>query len=267
MAILPQNPQALRYLKDRLLLVPAIQFPFVRDQLYWHRSQLTESYWKTALDESLNGSIRFRALCALATFDGKHKNWQLPNLMHFTARYLVNVRPSELSVWRDALWPVFQSLTAPLSNIYRNSEQEKQERFFATTVLSHYLSQDAEALFDLMADANNKLFPILYEQINFHRADAISFAHAEISKTIELDATESEKERIARRRANSAVYLLRNIECDQVWPLLRHNPNPRARSYLIHWMAPLNVNPRILINRYRIETDPSVIGRIRLRIN
>jgi formylglycine-generating enzyme required for sulfatase activity len=68
---------------------------------------------------------------------------------------------------------------------------------------------------------------------------------------------EEEKERLARRQANAAVALLRLGRPEAVWPLLVHRPDPRVRSYLIHRLAPLRADPRVLIKRLDVEPDVS----------
>src|SRR5262249_13173525 len=57
---------------------------------------------------------------------------------------------------------------------------------------------------------------------------------------------EDEKERLAKRQANAGVALLRLDRPDRVWPLLRHRPDPRMRSYLIHRLSPLGADWRTL---------------------
>jgi formylglycine-generating enzyme required for sulfatase activity len=70
---------------------------------------------------------------------------------------------------------------------------------------------------------------------------------------------QAEKERLAQRQANAAVALLRLGRPEAVWPLLIHRPDPRVRSYLIHRLAPLRADPRVLIKR--LDTEPDVSAR------
>src|SRR3984957_11308227 len=44
----------------------------------------------------------------------------------------------------------------------------------------------------------------------------------------------------------------------QVWPLLKHSPDPRVRSYLIHRFQPLGVDPKLLFQRFQQEKDGSI---------
>jgi formylglycine-generating enzyme required for sulfatase activity/tRNA A-37 threonylcarbamoyl transferase component Bud32 len=60
----------------------------------------------------------------------------------------------------------------------------------------------------------------------------------------------------ARRRAAAAAVLLDLGDPDPAWHLLRHAPDPTARSYLIERLAAVQTDPRRLIDRFRAETDP-----------
>jgi formylglycine-generating enzyme required for sulfatase activity len=70
------------------------------------------------------------------------------------------------------------------------------------------------------------------------------------------------KERLAKRRANAAVALLRLGQADHVWPLLKHEPmkkpDPRLRSYLIHRLRPLGAQPGDLLRELRAEPEVSI---------
>ena len=66
------------------------------------------------------------------------------------------------------------------------------------------------------------------------------------------------KEQLAKRQANVAVALLRMGQAENVWPLLKHSPDPRVRSYIIHWLSPLGGDPKEIIARYKQETDVTI---------
>jgi serine/threonine protein kinase/formylglycine-generating enzyme required for sulfatase activity len=57
------------------------------------------------------------------------------------------------------------------------------------------------------------------------------------------------KERLAKGQANAAVALLRLSKPERVWSLLRHQPDPRARSLLIHRLSSLGADPGALIGQ------------------
>ncbi|WP_435011955.1 protein kinase domain-containing protein (plasmid) [Tundrisphaera lichenicola] len=69
---------------------------------------------------------------------------------------------------------------------------------------------------------------------------------------------EEARDRLARRQANAAVALLRLKHERKVWPMLEHRPDPRARSYLIHRMSPLETDPVRVLEQLAIQEDVSV---------
>jgi formylglycine-generating enzyme required for sulfatase activity/tRNA A-37 threonylcarbamoyl transferase component Bud32 len=65
------------------------------------------------------------------------------------------------------------------------------------------------------------------------------------------------KEALAKRQAQAGVALLQLQQGQKVWPLFTHSPDPRRRSYLIHRLAPLATEPRMLIHQLYQEREPS----------
>ena len=68
---------------------------------------------------------------------------------------------------------------------------------------------------------------------------------------------EAAREHLAKRQASAAAALLRLGRPERVWPLLRHRPDPRVRSYLIHRLSPLGADPHSLWRRFEVEPDVS----------
>ncbi|MCH7685356.1 MAG: SUMF1/EgtB/PvdO family nonheme iron enzyme, partial [Planctomycetes bacterium] len=154
--------------------------------------------------------------------------------------------------------PVKDHLSAPLAAIYRDGKKDVQVRGFAADTLADYLSDDAEGLFDLLADANEKQLGPMFGKLSKHRERAIALGNAEVAKTSKQDASEADKEALAMRQANAAVLLLRMDAAENVWPLLKHSPDPRVRSYIIHWLSPQGGDPQTIIARYEQETDVTI---------
>jgi hypothetical protein len=63
------------------------------------------------------------------------------------------------------------------------------------------------------------------------------------------------KDAVARERAGAAATLLHLGEEGPVWPLLHHSPDPSARSYLVHRVAALGIDPAVLVRRFETEED------------
>jgi len=171
-----------------------------------HQEELVERYWEIATDTQQMDSPRFRAACALARYDPANERWG--EISRFVAGHLVNVVPSALAPWQDALRRVKHELLERLGQIYRDQDEEDQVRLFATYTLAEYLAEDPEKLFDLLADAEHVQFHVVYERLVAHRERAIQLAESELTKPPATPASEPHRERLARRQANAAVALV-----------------------------------------------------------
>ncbi len=260
------DPAAQAYLESRLLTVSPLQFEFVCELLGDHAEDWVGDFWNSATDESLDPAERFQAACVLANYDSKNEKWNDPQFADFVVRHLVGVLPSHLLPWRNALRPVRHDLTNGLATVFRDPDAGEQVRSFATDTLCDYLRNDPDALFDLLADADQKQFGPLFDRLAIHQERAIELGNTEVLKPLPVDASESEKEALAIRQANSAVMLYRLDSEESVWPLLRFRPDPRVRSYVIHWLKPRGANPTKLVQRFERETDVTVKRALLLAI-
>ena len=64
-----------------------------------------------------------------------------------------------------------------------------------------------------------------------------------------MPSSDDKREKLAKRQANAAVALLRMNQPEKVWPLLKHSPDPRVRSYLIHRLGPLGADAEAIVKR------------------
>jgi serine/threonine protein kinase/formylglycine-generating enzyme required for sulfatase activity/tetratricopeptide (TPR) repeat protein len=73
--------------------------------------------------------------------------------------------------------------------------------------------------------------------------------------------SEDTKDQAARRKARAAVALVRLGKSEAVWPLLKQGEDPRLRSFIINWLEPLGVDPKIVasVARDRLaDSEPSI---------
>ena len=75
---------------------------------------------------------------------------------------------------------------------------------------------------------------------------------------METASADDAKEKLAKRQANAAVALLRMNQPDKVWPLLKHSPDPRVRSYLIHRLGPLGADAGAIVKHLDEEPDLTI---------
>jgi eukaryotic-like serine/threonine-protein kinase len=256
LALLPVDESKVNYLRDQLLVVTPAQFLVVRDALIPQKDAVVETLWNVALDSKQEIQRRFQAACALATYAPGDKRWNRINSL--VAGHLVTLQASDLVAWRAALRPAKSQLVSPMAAVYRNASQERQQRSFATETLADYLADRPEALVDLLADAEQFQFPVIFAKLAANQLQAISLAETELAKRAAEKASEDEKERRAKRQANMAVALLRMGKTDNVWSLLKFSPDPRVRSYLIHWISLLGGDPQTVVKRLDDESDVTI---------
>jgi formylglycine-generating enzyme required for sulfatase activity len=70
---------------------------------------------------------------------------------------------------------------------------------------------------------------------------------------------ESARDLQARRQATAAAALLKLNASEKVWPLLRHRPDSRLRSLIVHRLVPTGVDPSILLSQLDTEEKASGI--------
>ena len=88
--------------------------------------------------------------------------------------------------------------------------------------------------------------PALVQQLDGYRRWAKPVLEAELARKPAPDATVDAQDQLAQRQARAAVALLRWGQGEKVWNLLRHSPDPRLRSFIVNWLAPLGVDSRTI---------------------
>jgi len=155
--------------------------------------------------------------------------------------------------------PVAAKLEPRLSEVFRDRDPERAaERQSATYILASFAAEKPQAdLFaDLLMDADEKQFAILYPKWETHPRRTLSPMDAELAKSLPTDEDALEKR--AKRQTNAAVILLKRGKTENVWPQLKHSDDPRVRSYLIHRLSLLGSDPKTLLKRLDDEKNPSI---------
>src|SRR6185437_4126403 len=164
-----------------------------------------------------------------------------------------------LGQWSEAFRRVKNRLLAPLSAIYRNHDPQRTgERNLATNILADYAADQPQVLADLVMDADEKQFAIIYPKLKQQSERGLPVLTGEIDRMLPADATSDAKDNLAKRKANAAVALLKVNQAAKVWELLKHTPQPDTRSYLIHRFGPLGVDAGTIINRLENEPDLTI---------
>jgi serine/threonine protein kinase len=259
LALLPGDAGKVDFVYRRLLDAEPQEVAVLRNFLWRYalprqKEELIGRLW-SVVDRPQPGKEhqRLRAACALAAYDPESPRWDRAGGP--VVEQLVAVNPIFLAVWLDGFRPVASRLLAPLSAVFR--EGTEAPRSLACSLLADYAANQPAMLCDLLMDADEAQFAMLIAKVESHRSEAVGRLEKELVRE-EAAAKDADKERLARRQASAAVALLRLGRPEKVWPLMRKRPDPRARSYLIHRLGLLGVDPGVLLRQLATEREDDI---------
>jgi formylglycine-generating enzyme required for sulfatase activity len=262
LALLPVDATQVDYLYSRLLAAAPEEVPVIRDALAPYKDQLLERLWgvveKPDKDQE---SQRLPAAAALATYDPASQHWDRVGAS--VVNDLVRVPSVYLATWLACFRPVEARLLAPLGDVFRDSNRRETERSLATDIVAAYAADEPNVLADLLMDANEKQFAVLFPRLKRRGEHAMPLLSGEIDKKLpaDLPSSDERREKLAKRQVNAAVALLRMGQVAKVWPLLKRGDqpeDPRVRNYLIHRFGPLGVDAGALVQRLAEEPDVTI---------
>lgn len=256
LALVSEDPNQVDYLRDRLFEADPAELPVIRTALLAHGKRLAKEMWSIMHDPRSPKERRFRAACALAEFDPQGAGWA--KAAPPTIEILVTENPLHVAAWMAALRPVAQRLLPPLREVFQDAKRPESERSVATGILADYAAGEPAVLAELIRSADPKQFATLMPKLQLHGPAAVAQLEAEVAKEVPSNLPDDDKEKLAKHKANAAAALLHMDRPQKVWPLLKQTPDPRARSYLIHRLAPLGVNPKSVIGHLEDEKEVSV---------
>ena len=165
-------------------MLDAHEVPVIRDALAPYKDSLLEKLW-AAVEKPEQGqeSQRLRAAAALAKFDPDNPRWSTAGAL--VVNDLVLENPVFLGEWSEAFRPVRNRLLSQLSEIFRDHQPERTaERSLATNLLADYVSDQSQLLADLLMDADDKQFPVIYPKFEEHGQRGLSFLSSEVDKEL-----------------------------------------------------------------------------------
>jgi formylglycine-generating enzyme required for sulfatase activity/serine/threonine protein kinase len=258
LALLAVDPGQGGYLRERLLAeeVDPEEMLLLREALRLHREGLTVELWSEAERPGVKPERRFRALVALAGFDPSSPRWAAAGA--HVVEPLLKADALHVATWAEALRPVRGALLDPLATVFRDRNRAAERRV-AANLLREYAADRPDRLTDLLADADAQQFAVLLPKLREHGEAAVALLHQELERRPAPDWEEAQRDALARRQANAAAALLRLGQAERVWPLFRHSPDPRLRSYLLERLASLAVDGGLVARR--LEEEPDVSAR------
>jgi formylglycine-generating enzyme required for sulfatase activity len=252
LALLPVDPAQVDYLYDRLLDAEPSEVPVIRDALAPHKDELLDKLWAVA---EAPGKQRLRAAAALAKYDPDSEKWA--KVQDAVGNDLVNEPSVYVPVWMASLRPVRVQLLPSLSVVFGDTNRPV-ERSLATEILADYAVDQPKVLADLVMDADVKQFAIFLPKLKECGEQGLPALRGEIDRKLPAGAKPAAQEKLAKRQANAAVALLKMDRAEKAWTVLKHSPNPRARSYLIHRLYPFGAQAVAIIKRLDEEADVTI---------
>jgi hypothetical protein len=126
-------------------------------------------------------------------------------------------------------------------------------------LLKEYAKDQPKALTDLLINSGKDHFHFWFGKLAGYTEIAAPLLAQELDKS-PSNATEIRKDCHFECQARAAIALVRLGHTNEVWPRLQHSPDPRLRSYLVNWLAPLGVTPQEIASELnRIQLVASVI--------
>ena len=256
LALLPVDDRQVDYLYGRLLDAAPTKLPVIRDALRRHKDALTGQAVGSGGSDERQGS-RQAAASGVRRCRVRHRGrWPLAEGLPLVVdRLLASVQknPSHTRpCWKWAsLRPVRESslLVAPLSECLSEKAKERfgeSERRCGDRT-SWPTTPPTSRNAGRSADGRRR------EAVRRDLSEVQGSWRARTASADRRDRQEAAartaflgraQEKLAKRQANAAVALLRMNQPAKVWPLLKHSPDPRVRSYLIHRLSPLGADAK-----------------------
>ena len=111
------------------------------------------------------------------------------------ANDLVSVPAVYLATWMESFRPVREKLLAPLAAIFRDGKRRETERSLATDILADYAADQPPVLADLLMDADEKQFAVIYPKFKDHGERGLPLLTGEIDKKLPADLPSSDERR------------------------------------------------------------------------
>ncbi len=273
LALLPDEPERAKELTAYLPACQPEELLTLRESLMPNSSALAPGLWAVLTDAKTDAGKRVRVACVLAGLTQDDRRWA--TVAGDVVGGVVKENPLQAAVWAQALDPVRLALLPALLKRYTDSRTKIESGTLAVTdlateatasdltasLLARYAADRPLELAELAMTADARHLPLFAGLFDTNRGAIAPRLEAEIDRTLppEMPSSDPQRETLAKRQANAAVALLRLNQPAKVWPLLKHSPDPRVRSYLIHRLFPLGADPAAIVQR--LDTEPDLSAR------
>lgn len=237
LALLPADKRQGEKLYNFLLVAEPPEFMVIRKELQPYKTDFVERLWEIIENPRADQDQRLRAASALAEFSPQDPRWE--SNARLVASILIVQKPFVIGPWTTALKRVGKWLTPSLLEFLIDEKKTTSEAEIIAAIYGAYAEQNQEA----------------YAQLEMKLSDPELTGSREEDKVIR-----------AKRDAIIGSALLAMGKPEKVWPLLRHQPDPSRKSFLIERISSMGVNPSLLIEQLELESDVSVRRAILLSL-
>jgi serine/threonine protein kinase/formylglycine-generating enzyme required for sulfatase activity len=255
------TPDRASFLLGRLLAAEPDEMRVLSDALALHPEHAgTETLRRLLFDDSVESRARLRAACALARLEPDVFNSPAAPAAAL-AEALLAEHPRALPRWIELLGTVSRVIAGPLLQICRDTARDATAHAAAAAALADVLERGQQPT--MLADATVEALPeasqiLLHELVGVGPTlQAVDALRQVLDERASNPDDETGKDAIASRQASAAIALAALGEPDSLWPLLRHQSDPRVRSLLIQRLAASTLTTRVLLDRLsRPGIDP-----------
>jgi formylglycine-generating enzyme required for sulfatase activity len=260
LALVESDGRSVRFLVDRLLAAEPEEHAAIRSVLSGRRVEATARVWNSLHGSHPSPQRLVRAAAALAAWVPVDPRWEA--LGGQVARALAAEPFSYVPSWSEALRPVAQRVSEPLSEVCLDERWPGPERLNAAVALRTLGGDElgVRLLVELLKTASDPgEFRVVVGRLALEGQRVWPQVRADLYAEREADADDAADDRLALRRANAALAMIRLGDPGSAWPLLRDLSAPAVRDQFIHRAIPCGVEASTLLDRLRDETDP--VGR------
>ena len=250
------NENRAAFLRTRLLQAPGPdRLRLIREALATHPGLAgTGALRKVMLDEKASVARRLRAACWVVGVDpGAIEDESTAGLL---VQALLEEDRGTVPEWVKLLGPGSAPFIKPLESVCQSMGRDAAIRATAAEALAEALRQHgdeavklAQEILPAQPEPSDILLRELIRRPPASREPAIRFLQGVIAERPASHTDNQKKDMLARQEAAAATTLAVLGYPEDLWPLLRHEADPRVRTLLIHDLAASGLTRELLKQR------------------
>jgi formylglycine-generating enzyme required for sulfatase activity/tRNA A-37 threonylcarbamoyl transferase component Bud32 len=141
----------------------------VRDALRPYAAEMSAGLWDQLKEPGTPAAERFRLLAILAALDQEGAGW--PAVAEEAVAQFLEANLLHLGLWKSAFQPACAALLPPLARAFRAADLDRRQR--AAALVADYAAQHPDVLADLLPDADERQFFVLWPKVQAQREGII----------------------------------------------------------------------------------------------